>query len=101
MEDELLQTYWEVAQQNTWKDAYIRYESALRQGIAKELARKLLPEGLCKTKMHMNGTVRDWYHYLNVRLGAGTQKEHQEVAFEMLKVCRVVSPLIFNHDDES
>ncbi len=53
-------------------------------GIAKEQARVLLPEGLTETKMYMNGTVRSWIHYLKLRCGNGTQKEHKEIA-DMIK----------------
>ena len=95
VDDPDLQGWWEIAQKNTWDEAYARYEGALRRGVAKEVARKLLPEGLTQTRMFMSGTVRDWYHYLDVRLGNGTQKEHQIVAQEMFKVCRSVSPLVF------
>lgn len=96
-DDPDLQEWWLHAQEHTWDEARARYKGALERGIAKEVARKLLPEGLTETKMYMSGTVRDWYHYFGVRLADGTQKEHRDVAFEMLKMCRQVSPLIFNH----
>ena len=99
VDDPDLQGWWEIAQKNTWDEAYARYEGALRRGVAKEVARKLLPEGLTQTRMYMSGTVRDWYHYFQVRLTDGTQKEHRDVAFEMLKVCQQVSPLIFQKEN--
>jgi thymidylate synthase (FAD) len=56
------------------------YESALAKGIAKEQARKLLPEGMTESKMYMNGTLRSWMHYVDIRCDKATQKEHREVA---------------------
>lgn len=56
------------------------YKSALDLGIAKEVARVLLPEGLTPTRMYMNGTIRSWIHYWDVRCDPSTQKEHQELA---------------------
>lgn len=56
------------------------YRSALAMGIAKEVARALLPEGLVPTRMYMNGTLRSWLHYFDVRCDPATQKEHREVA---------------------
>ena len=56
------------------------YKSALEKGIAKEVARKLLPEGLTISKMYMNGTLRSWLHYIEIRCDKATQKEHREVA---------------------
>lgn len=68
----------------TLATAALSYETALSMGIAKEQARVLLPEGLTETKMYMNGTVRSWIHYLKLRCGNGTQKEHKEIA-DMIK----------------
>ena len=73
-----------------WKDeqTYILgeikelYEKALKQGIAKEVARVILPEGLTMSKMYMNGTVRSWLHYCSLREANGTQLEHQDVAIK-------------------
>lgn len=56
------------------------YRSALDMGVAKEVARILLPEGLVPTRMYMNGTLRSWIHFWNVRCGPETQKEHREIA---------------------
>jgi thymidylate synthase (FAD) len=56
------------------------YESALAKGIAKEQARKLLPEGMTESRMYMNGTLRSWMHYVDIRCDKATQKEHREVA---------------------
>ncbi len=70
---------WELRQQENWRRAFEHYEWALSQGIAKECARFVLPLGT-KTTMYMNGSVRDWIHYLNLRTGNGTQKEHMDIA---------------------
>lgn len=72
--------WWEGAQKRVLDDAKFMYESALKKGIAKEVARKLLPEGLTMSKMYMNGTLRSWLHYVDIRCDAATQKEHRDVA---------------------
>jgi thymidylate synthase (FAD) len=79
-EDLALKYWWEGAQKRVLGDARFMYESALKKGIAKEVARKLLPEGLTMSKMYMKGTLRNWIHYLEVRCDPSTQKEHREVA---------------------
>lgn len=70
------------------------YEWALENGIAKEQARSVLPEGLTKSTMYMNGTLRSWMHYIELRSGNGTQKEHQEVALACAKELQTVFPII-------
>jgi thymidylate synthase (FAD) len=72
--------WWEGAQNRVLNDAKFMYESALKKGIAKEVARKLLPEGLTMSRMYMNGTLRSWLHYIDIRCDSATQKEHREVA---------------------
>jgi thymidylate synthase (FAD) len=74
--------WWEGAQKRVLDDAKFMYESALKKGIAKEVARKLLPEGLTMSKMYMNGTLRSWLHYVDIRCDAATQKEHRDVALK-------------------
>jgi thymidylate synthase (FAD) len=70
------------------------YQDALEKGIAKEVARKVLPEGLTKSRMYMKGSLRSWIHYLEVRgEGSGTQKEHMEVAKEVAKVISKLFPV--------
>lgn len=71
---------WEVRQQLVIDFAKEQYEWAVKNGIAKECARVVLPEGLTKSKMYVNGTLRSWIHYLDTRLDKSTQKEHREVA---------------------
>jgi thymidylate synthase (FAD) len=79
-DDLALKYWWEGAQNRVLDDARFMYESALKKGIAKEVARKLLPEGLTMSRMYMKGTLRNWIHYLEVRCDPATQKEHREVA---------------------
>ena len=73
------------------KDAY---NWALENGIAKEQARVVLPEGNTSSRLYMNGTLRSWMHYIELRSGNGTQKEHQEVAIECGKVLLTVFPIM-------
>lgn len=70
------------------------YNWALENGIAKEQARAVLPEGLTSSRMYMNGTLRSWMHFIELRSGNGTQKEHMEVARECAKVLEPVFPII-------
>lgn len=93
-DDEVLKIWWENAQGAVRNVANDFYKSALEKGIAKEVARKVLPEGLAVSKMYMNGTLRSWLHYIDVRTDPSTQKEHREVA----EKCReVVLSLLPNH----
>ena len=73
------------------KDAY---NWALENNIAKEQARAVLPEGNTKSRLYMNGTLRSWMHYIELRSGNGTQKEHQEVAIECGKVLSTIFPIM-------
>jgi thymidylate synthase (FAD) len=61
-------------------EARIAYTWAIQNGIAKEQARAVLPEGLTQSRMYMNGTLRSWIHYCELRMGVETQKEHREIA---------------------
>jgi len=79
-EDRYLAYWWEGAQRRVLQEAQFMYESALAKGIAKETARKLLPEGMTESRMYMNGTLRSWMHYVDIRCDRATQKEHREVA---------------------
>ena len=81
-DDAEMQNWWNAAQLRVQSDAELMYQSALKMGIAKEQARKLLPEGLTMSKMYMNGTLRSWLHYVDIRCDAATQKEHREVALK-------------------
>lgn len=77
-----IQNWWNSAQLRVQTDAEYVYNAALKKGIAKEQARKLLPEGLTMSKMYMNGTLRSWLHYVDIRCDAATQKEHRDVALK-------------------
>ena len=81
-EDRYLATWWDGVQQRLTKEAEFLYQAALAKGIAKEVARSLLPEGLTTSRMYMNGTLRSWIHYIDIRCDKATQKEHREVAEE-------------------
>jgi thymidylate synthase (FAD) len=78
--DRQLAYWWEGAQRRVQGEAQFMYESALAKGIAKEQARKLLPEGMTMSTMYMNGTLRSWLHYIEIRCDKATQKEHRDVA---------------------
>jgi thymidylate synthase (FAD) len=80
VEDRELQRYWNELQIDVLVQAKRSYEAALQAGIAKEVARKVLPEGITTSKMYMNGTLRSWLHYISVRTDPSTQKEHRVVA---------------------
>ena len=79
-DDVSLQYWWEGIQRRIVDETKFLYTAALDKGIAKEVARKLLPEGLTMSKMYMNGTLRSWLHYIDIRCDKATQKEHREVA---------------------
>lgn len=78
--DEELQKCWYAKQKQQIHEAGLAYKWAIENGVAKEQARAVLPEGLTVSRMYMSGTLRSWIHYIDVRAEAGTQKEHREVA---------------------
>lgn len=75
-----LKEYWDRIQENVIVTSRNAYEWAIENGIAKEQARAVLPEGLTRSRMYMNGTLRSWIHYCELRMENGTQKEHRKVA---------------------
>ena len=79
-DDISLQNWFEGAQRRLVNEAKFLYSAALDKGIAKECARVFLPEGLTVSKMYMNGTLRSWLHYIDIRCDKATQKEHRDVA---------------------
>lgn len=79
-QDETLKDWWDTVQVEYLAYTELLYKLALDKGIAKEVARVVLPEGLTMSKMYMNGTVRSWIHYCQLREKNGTQLEHQDVA---------------------
>jgi thymidylate synthase (FAD) len=92
-DDILLQNEWFRAQQRVIYAAKREYEWAIANGIAKEQARAVLPEGLIESRMYMNGSLRSWIHYIDVRDGNGTQKEHMEIAQACAHVISEIFPL--------
>jgi thymidylate synthase (FAD) len=88
-----LAAWWEERQKRVIKEANEAYAWAIENGIAKEQARAVLPEGLTVSRLYMNGTLRSWIHFIELRSANGTQKEHQEVARECAKVIAEVFPL--------
>ncbi len=91
--DITLQYEWDARQSDLIALAENTYRWAVRNGIAKEQARAVLPEGLIMSRMYMNGTLRSWIHYIQLRSANGTQREHMEIAKECAKVIAEVFPL--------
>jgi thymidylate synthase (FAD) len=87
---------WQAKQQEVIDCAKEAYQWAISNGIAKEQARAVLPEGNTKTRVYMNGTLRSWVHYIDLRGANGTQKEHMEIAHACAKVIAQIFPLINN-----
>lgn len=88
-----LQAFWETQQKRVLEASKSAYDWAIQNGIAKEQARAVLPEGLTESRLYMNGTLRSWIHFIELRSANGTQKEHQLVAKECAKVIATVFPL--------
>jgi thymidylate synthase (FAD) len=84
---------WENAQIRVKLAALEAYNFAIQNGIAKEQARAVLPEGMIESRLYMNGTLRSWIHFIELRSANGTQKEHQEVAIACAKVIAEIFPL--------
>lgn len=91
---------WRMKQDQLIHETQLAYKWAIENGIAKEQARAVLPEGMQMSRMHMNGTLRSWMHYVKLRCGNGTQKEHQQVARECKKVLVANVPVIKEWLDE-
>jgi len=96
VDDKKLQLDWLHAQMRIAHLAKKEYDWAIKKGIAKEQARKVLPEGITKTTLYMNGTLRSWVHYIELRGANGTQKEHMEIAHACAKVIATIFPLAEN-----
>ena len=91
--DEELQNMWNIKQRAVMQEAEEAYDWAIEKGIAKEQARKVLPEGLTLSKLYANGTLRSWVHYIELRSANGTQKEHMELAKACGQAIAEVFPL--------
>jgi len=89
-----LEIQWKEHQKNVINYAKAVYEYAIKNGIAKEQARAVLPEGLTVSRLYVNGTLRSWVHYISLRSGNGTQKEHVEIAKVCAQVISEVFPMI-------
>jgi thymidylate synthase (FAD) len=89
-----LQSWWNAKQQFLIQYVKETYAEAIAKGIAKEQARAILPEGNTVSRLYMNGTLRSWVHFIELRSANGTQKEHQEVALACAEVISKVFPII-------
>lgn len=89
-----LASEWLDRQQKVIDVVFEQYNWAIDHGIAKEQARAVFPEGLTKSRMYMNGTLRSWVHFIELRSGNGTQKEHMEVARACAQVISRVFPMV-------
>ena len=92
-ENEELKKEWLSKQQHISKIVQESYDWALLNGIAKEQARAVLPEGITLSKIYMNGTLRSWIHYIELRSSNGTQKEHRDVAIACANVIDTIFPI--------
>ena len=94
-DDRELMRWWNDEQAVLLSHAKHLYKTALDCGIAKEVARKVLPEGLTISRLYMNGTLRSWLHYVDIRTDMGTQKEHREVALQCREKLIELFPNVF------
>jgi len=94
VDDAKLQLDWEHAQRRIAVLAKKEYDWAIKKGIAKEQARKVLPEGITNSRLYMNGTIRSWMHFVDIRSGVETQKEHREVARACADALEPIFPMI-------
>lgn len=83
---------WQQEQKKIIDQVQLSYEWAMRNGIAKEQARAVLPEGLTNSRLYMNGTLRSWIHYCQLRCAEGTQQEHRDIAFDCWHEIKRVFP---------
>lgn len=88
-----LQDRWQQMQERVINESKLAYNWAIDNGIAKEQARAVLPEGNTVSRMYMNGTLRSWVHYIELRGANGTQQEHMDIALECAKVINKIFPL--------
>lgn len=94
VDDEHLQGLWRNMQQRVIDQAETTYNWAIEHGIAKEQARSVLPEGLTMSRLYVNGTLRSWIHFIDLRSGNGTQREHMAIAQACAKAISQVFPTI-------
>jgi thymidylate synthase (FAD) len=96
-DDFALAEEWRQRQNQVMDEILDTYQWALNNGIAKEQARAVLPEGMTKSRMYMNGTLRSWVHYIQLRSANGTQKEHQEIALACAAAIQPIFPMIMEY----
>ena len=103
IDDTNLQTQWVLKQQELIQQTLQTYQWAIDNGIAKEVARAVLPEGLMMSRLYVNGTIRSWIHYIETRTHISTQKEHRQIAQQCAEQIAVIFPLInkFSHNEVS
>jgi thymidylate synthase (FAD) len=92
--DRFLAAGWETIQKGVTEKALAAYEWAIANGIAKEQARAVLPEGLTESRLYVSGTLRSWIHYCELRSANGTQKEHQQIAVACAEAISKIFPMI-------
>ncbi len=93
-DDEGLIQWWSDVQDDLMSSTFIAYDEALKRGLAKEVARAILPEGLTWTRLYMSGSVRSWIHYIELRTDPSTQKEHRDLARTAALAIRPIFPMI-------
>ena len=93
-DDEKLDNEWADMQERVSQITDFAYKWALEKGIAKEQARAVLPEGMTVSRLYMNGSLRSWVHYIQLRSANGTQKEHREVAIACARAIEPIFPMI-------
>jgi len=94
LNEQLLIEEWNRRQEAVIREAEDAYTWAVEKGIAKEQARAVLPEGLIESRLYMNGTLRSWVHFIELRTGNGTQKEHMDIARECAGVIAKIFPMV-------
>ena len=94
VEDHMLEYAWQTAQETVVKATQEAYRWAIENGIAKEQARAVLPEGITTSRLYMQGTLRSWLHYIELRSGPETQKEHREVAESCARALELIFPMV-------
>lgn len=93
-ENDYIKERWEEEQASVMFRVKQAYDWAIKNGIAKEQARVVLPEGMTPSRLYMNGTLRSWVHYIQLRSANGTQKEHQEIAIACADAIKPIFPMI-------
>ena len=99
-DDVALDAWWDAQQKFIIEHVGRIYKEAREKGIAKEQARVILPEGNTVSKMYVNGTIRSWIHYIELRSANGTQQEHQDIAVEIAKALSKIYPQILEFSND-